>query len=292
MITRTILTAALLAACCAAAQAGAAVPVTVVNYSRMPVYATAIALDEKDLCGRLGLPEGTPLRVRTANAAPAIPIARGTEDGRPVMRLYVSLAPTSRLDLVAERAERWQEAKVAEAACNPADASGAIANGVLCVTFGKKGWDLAFAPPAADGDKAKADKNVLIQNGALDFWIDNQNRGRIMNADPKDMGLVRFATAARLEKCEAAVGPDGRPMFKTVRRLDGFAKAMTVTETFELIPGLPILISRVRWQNDGDAPLWVAYVGSGDGVKGSWAKGLMTGPLIERKKSPPNGQCV
>ena len=289
MITRTILTAALLAACCAAAQAGAAVPVTVVNYSRMPVYATAIALDEKDLCGRLGLPEGTPLRVRTANAAPAIPIARGTEDGRPVMRLYVSLAPTSRLDLVAERAERWQEAKVAEAACNPADASGAIANGVLCVTFGKKGWDLAFAPPAADGDKAKADKNVLIQNGALDFWIDNQNRGRIMNADPKDMGLVRFATAARLEKCEAAVGPDGRPMFKTVRRLDGFAKAMTVTETFELIPGLPILISRVRWQNDGDAPLWVAYVGSGDGVKGSWAKGLMTGPLIERKKSPLQG---
>jgi hypothetical protein len=71
--------------------------------------------------------------------------------------------------------------------------------------------------------------------------------------------------------------------------MEGLAAKMTVTETFELVPGLPILLCRVRWRNDGDAPLWVAYVGSGDGVKGKWAKELMPGPLIERKKSPVLG---
>jgi len=268
----------------------AGVPIAVVNYSRLPVYATAIALDEADLCVRLGLPAGTPLRVRAANTVQATPIARGTEDGRAVLRLYVSLPPSTRLDLVAERAERWQDTKgLAVATCDEAAGTGALANGLLRVAFGKKGWNLAFEPPALGAGDAAPGKNVLIQNGALDFWIDNQNRGRIMNADPKDLGLVHFATAARLENCEASVGLDGRPTFKTVRRLDGFAKAMTVTETFDLVPGMPILICRVRWQNDGDTPLWVAYVGSGDGVKGKWSPALMAGPLIERKKSPIQG---
>ena len=64
---------------------------------------------------------------------------------------------------------------------------------------------------------------------------------------------------------------------------------MTVTETFELVPGLPLLICRVRWQNDGDAPLWVAYAGSGNGIAGRWSKPLLAPPLIERKKSPIQG---
>jgi hypothetical protein len=247
----------------------------------MPVYAAAVTLDEKDIAGKLGLPAGTPLRVRGADKAAAIPLTRGTEEGRPVIRLYVSLKPSSRLDLVAERAEQWPEDKVTMATCEPSGAAAVMKNGVLRVTFGKTGWNLAF-------DAAETDKTFLVQDGTLDFWIDNQNRGRITNADPKELGLRRYANA-RLEKCEAAVGPDGRPAIRIVRRLDGFAKDMTVTETFELVPGMPVLICRIRWQNDGDAPLWVAYVGSGDGIRGKWAKPLMAGPLIERKKSPLQG---
>jgi hypothetical protein len=119
-------------------------------------------------------------------------------------------------------------------------------NGILHFTFGKKGWRLGF-------EKEKAG---LIEDGGPDFWIDNQNRGRITNADAnyvKQLRLVRFADAT-VEKCEASVGADGRPVIKREYRLGGFAKSMTVTETFELVPGMPILICRVRWQNDGDVP--------------------------------------
>jgi hypothetical protein len=62
-----------------AAQSESALPLTIVNYSRLPVYATAVTLDEKDIAGRLGLPAGTPLRVRSADKAAAIPLTRGTE---------------------------------------------------------------------------------------------------------------------------------------------------------------------------------------------------------------------
>lgn len=287
----------------AKAPAPSCVPVTIVNYSALPVYATAITLDAHALCGKLGVPAGTPLRVRCADGANTIPLSRGTDGERPVIRLYVALPPASRLDLIAERADAWQDATVAEARCEkkrfPEPKAGAtpgglqsavvgeLRNGVVRVALDEAGWDLGFdRPTTAGGAAEKAARDLLIENGRLDFWIDNQNRGRIMNADPKDLGLVHFATAARLEECSASVGPDGRPSLRVMWRLDSFAKDMTVTETFELVPGLPILLCRVRWRNEGDAPLWVAYVSSGDGIKGSWGKRLMAVPLIERKKSP------
>ena len=240
-------------------------PITLINYSPWPVHATAITLDEHLVGGSV--------RVQRADNAAAVRTTRGTEDGRPVLRLFVSLPPSSRLDLVAERAERWIEAPLAEATPE------GMRNGLLRFTFGKKGWRLGF----------DADKAALLEDGQLDFWVDNQNRGRIMNGNPKDLGLVHFATAERVEKRAASVTPDGRPILTQVSRLDGFAKTMTVTETFELLPGMPLLICRVRWQNDGDEPLWIAYVSSGDGIRGRWSKELLPGPLIERKKSPIQG---
>ncbi|MCX7047859.1 MAG: GDSL-type esterase/lipase family protein [Candidatus Sumerlaeota bacterium] len=250
-------------------------PITVVNYSKLPVHAAAVALDEKDFHAKLGLPENAPIRIRAANKDSAMPISRGTADGRPVLWLYVSLPPSSRMELLAEKSDRWQEAKVADA--KPEE----VRNGILRFAFGKKGWRLEF----------EKEKTGLIEDGALDFWIDNQNRGRITNGDAsylKQLGLARFADAP-VEKREASVSPDGRPSIKITRRLDGVAKGMTITETFELVPGLPILICRVRWTNDSDAPLWVAYTGSGNGVFGKWSKELMPTPLIERKKSPIQG---
>lgn len=239
--------------------------ISLVNYSKLPVHATAATLDEQLLRG--------PVRVGQAGNSAPVPLARGMEDGRAVVRLFVSLPPSSRLDLVAETAERWQEKQVVEAKPE------LLRNGVVRAEFGKKGWRFGF-------DAAKA---TLIEDGQLDFWVDNQNRGRIMNSNPKDLGLVHFATAAHVEKREASVTPDGRPALTVVSRLDGFAKNMTVTETFELVPGMPLLVCRVRWQNDGDTPLWIAYVGSGDGICGRWSRELLPGPLIERKKSPIQG---
>ncbi len=247
------------------ALAGDKLPVALVNYSKLPVHATAIALDEQLFRG--------PVRLRRADNAAEIPLARRLENGRAVLRLFVSLPPASRLDLIAEPAERWPERQLAEAKPDM------LRNGVVRVEVGKKGWRFGL----------DADKTALIEDGQLDFWVDAQNRGRIMNSDPQDLGLVRFATAARVEKREASVTPDGRPVLTVVSRLKGLAENLTVTETFELVPGMPLLICRVRWQNDGDQPLWVAYVGSGDGIRGRWSKELMPGPLIERKKSPIQG---
>ncbi|MEI7732375.1 MAG: hypothetical protein WCO56_22580 [Verrucomicrobiota bacterium] len=268
-INYIFLTCAVFAMQADAASTGPGVPVSLINYSPLPVHATAVALEEALLCQKLGVPAGTPLHVRRVDQAQTIPMTRGTEDGRAVLRIYVSLPATSRLDLVAERAERWTEAQLAEAKPE------GMKNGVLRFALGKKGWNLGF----------ESGKATVIEDGALDFWIDNQNRGRIMNISPKDLWLVQYADSVQ-EKCDAAVTPDGQPAIRIVRRLGGFAKDMTVVETFELVPGLPLLICRVRWQNDSDKPLWVAYAGSGDGVKGRWSKELMVGPLLERKKSP------
>jgi hypothetical protein len=79
-------------------------PVALVNYSNLPVYVAAITLDEQLF--------RWPVRVRRADNAAKLPLVRGVEDGRPVVRLFVSLPPSSRLDLVAER---WSESRMVEA---------------------------------------------------------------------------------------------------------------------------------------------------------------------------------
>jgi len=246
-----------------------AIPITVVNYTSLPVYATAIPLDEQDLVAKLGVSSGTPLQVRSRDQQTKVFVAPGKNDGRSVLWLYVSMPPASRLDLVAARAERWPGAPPIEAKQD------LLRNGVARVAFAKKGWQFGF----------DAEKAAVIEDGTLDFWIDDQNRGRILNIAPEKLGLARFADS-QIEKAEAGITPTGRPSLQIVRRMTGLAKSLTVTETFELVPHLPVLICRVRWQNDGDTPLWVAYVGSGNGIAGRWAKPLLTPPLIERKKSP------
>lgn len=244
----------------ALATAGDQTPITVINYSRLPVHATSVALDATLL--------GGPVVVRRADTGALVPIVH--EDARD--RIYVSLPPTARLDLIAERTKQWPQVSLAEAKPD------GLRNGVVRMLLGKKGWQLGF----------DADKAALIEDGTLDLWIDNQNRGRIMNSDPRDFGLVHYADIPS-GTGRAFISPAGWPTLEFKKRLTGFAKAMTVIETFELPPGLPLLICRVRWQNEGAEPLWVAYVSGGDGVKGRWSKQLMPGPLIERKKSPVQG---
>ena len=86
-------------------------PITLINYSPLPVHATAVAFDEKLASG--------PVRVRRADNAAEVALARGVEDGRAVLRLLVSLPPASRLDLVAKPAERWSESQLVKAKSEP-----------------------------------------------------------------------------------------------------------------------------------------------------------------------------
>jgi hypothetical protein len=275
-----------------------AIPITTVNYSDLPVYATAVTLDHRYICNKLGLPDGSPVSVRTRDGSEAFPVMAGTDGTGTVIRIFLSMKPLSRLDLVAERTGSWSGEKLLVARCEPAEARGEMRNGVARVVMDKDGWTLAFDGPwdsevkAAGADrqsKAATNPFAVITKARLDFWVDNQNRGRISNAKPADLGLAHFPADARIEKCEASVSADGIPSIKVTRKMGGIAKDMTVIETFELVPGMPILICRIRWQNDGDKPLWIAYVRSGDGIAGSWSPTLMPRPLIERKKYATQG---
>jgi hypothetical protein len=264
-----------------AGAAPAAVPLTFANYADLPVHATAITLDHRVLCEALRLPAGTPLAVRRADDGAALRVAPGEADGQPVVRCLVSLAPRSRLELTATRADAWPADTWTRAECSPDASAGVLANGMVRWTPGARGWSFGFDTP-------NAGETLLIKDGVLDFWVDNQNRGRILNADPVDLGLASYREA-RLVRATASRTPAGRPVVTLTKRMTGLAAKMTVTETFELEPGQPLLICRVRWQNDGDAPLWVAYVKSGDGIRGKWAAPLLTRPLVQRKRSAELG---
>lgn len=95
-------------ACAAAAEAPPRLRVAVVNYSGLPVHATAVALDEAEVCAKLGAAAGTPVRAGLADGK-AVPLSRGIEDGRAVIRAYVGMGPRSRVEFAIERAERWNE---------------------------------------------------------------------------------------------------------------------------------------------------------------------------------------
>lgn len=275
-LARRTLLCALLAGPFTSIRAATNLPISLVNYSPWPVHATAITLDADDLARRLGHPPGTPLEVRDVNGQ-LVPLAHDATR----IHVFVSVPATSRLDLVASHAERWNEAATVEAAFDAARTNATLRNGVLEFGHSSKGWKLALAGPGTN-------RPGLIRDGLLEFWVDRQNRGRIANGNPKDMGLRQFSANTHTETFTAAV-VEGRPTLRRMSRLDGFARDLVVTETFELVPNQPILNARVTWRNDSDAPLWIAYVGSGDGIRGKWSKDLLPTPLIERKKSPVLG---
>lgn len=256
----------------------AAVPITVVNYASQPVHSTAVAVPLDALWNKLGLAKGSPVTVRSADGKQAFLVQPDTLNAQPVLWVYLSMPGASRLDLLADRAASWPPTPAA-AQSEPGQLKGKIQNGVVEMSLRESGWQFGFSP---------VEKLSMISDGRLEFWVDTQNRGRIANTNPADLGLVQFPKNSQLTKVEASV-KDGHPILEVVRQMQGIAKDLKVIETFELVPGLPILICRIRWENQGDAPLYIAYVGSGDGIKGKWAKPLMSGPLIERMKTPLTG---
>ena len=90
---------ALFAVTACAFSADRGVPVTVRNYSHLPVHATAVRLDEQCF--------GGPVRVRRADNSEAIPVSRGAEG----VRLFLRLPAASRLELIAEPVDRWPDSQ-------------------------------------------------------------------------------------------------------------------------------------------------------------------------------------
>lgn len=74
---------------------------------------------------------------------------------------HVTLPPTSRLELVAERAERWPQPPLVEAQPD------LLRNGVVRVAFGKKGWQFGFdAAKASVWDAAAKLLNLRLSHQA------------------------------------------------------------------------------------------------------------------------------
>ncbi|MCY3017574.1 MAG: hypothetical protein NTW87_00885 [Planctomycetota bacterium] len=301
-----VLLVALLLMVLSTAHGADGVPVTIVNYSDLPVNAHAVELDLDGICKRLGVPSGSAIAVSSSDGKESFPAAKGSRDGRAVAWVYLSMKPRAKLDLVARTAQKWPDKpELVMARANQGEITGEMRNGVVRMKLSRNGWMLGFdpqpgseIPPARDPLASPAEERkrgndtepwTVIHRGGLEFWIDNTNRGRITNNKPDDLGLVPFPGSTTLESCTSSVGEDGTPSITLVRRMGGFAKGVKVTETFELPPGLPILICRIRWDNEGTDPLWIAYVGSGTGIKGTWGPTLMDDPLVQRMKTPLKG---
>ena len=84
-------------------------------------------------------------------------------------------------------------------------------------------------------DVVDAEKASLIKGGVQDSSVDNQNRGRISNGNPKGMWHLQISTNARVGTCDAFIVTNGRPSIVHTTRFDGFAKNLGVTETVELV---------------------------------------------------------
>ena len=234
---------------------------TAVNYSDYPIYETGITLTQEQI-GQ------TPVRFKRTDTGKSVPTFK---DEAGLVRVILDVQPKSQVKLIPEKIANWDAPQTSVSA-----AGVQLRNGVVQMTMGDKGFNFGFDVPKA----------TLIEESMMNFWVDDQNRGRLSNNDSKllkPLGLLRFIDFPVANR-KAFVGPDGRPTLTQMRKVG----AMLTTETFELVPGQPVLIYRVRFENTGDKPLWIAYTGSGDGMAGKWAKKeLLPGKeLLQRKKFP------
>jgi hypothetical protein len=260
------------------------VDLTVVNYAtNMPVYANAIPIDALSLWAQMGVTNGTPLWIHTLTGNTNLPISLGTNGGRQVIWVYAGQPPATKLQWVAEPTNQWPAmTNIFLASTDPLGTNAVLRNGVLQMTFKSAGWNLGFRPAA------QTNLSLMIQSGSVNFWLDYTNRGRVLSGDPVALGMLS-QTNSMTPVYTASFGADGRPILTRSRQMTGFASGVTFIEDFELVPGMPLLISRVRWQNSGGVPVWLAYVVNGGGITGSWVTNLLSPNLITREDDPFSG---
>lgn len=261
----------------------AGVPISVSNHSKFPVYATAVSLDQQSLCTQLGVPLGTPVSFVDAQSGRALPVLPGIEEGRQVARLYASLEPRSSLKLEARPAKVWSApGEVLKAEYDPSTGSGQLRNGVLAVRFSKEGWSLGFDKSTPAGEPLE-----LMSGAMLDCWMDTRDRGRMLYVEPEAEGLTHVSKA-KLQSVKPEITEGGGARICFLRSFEGEFKELTLSETIELLPGSPVVTYRVRWENQGNEPRWIAYTKFGGGLKGRWGN-LLAGSLLQRSHSPNSG---
>lgn len=260
------------------------VALTAVNYTEnMPVYANAIPIDALNLWAEMGVTNGTPLWIHTLTGNANLPISLGTNGGRQVIWVYTSQSPATKLHWVAEPAEEWPATtNIFLASTDPLGTNAVLRNGVIQMTFKPTGWKLGFSPAA------QTNESLMIQSGSVNFWLDYINRGRVLSGDPVAMGMLS-QTNSSIPAFTASFSADGNPILTRSRQMTGFASGVTFIEDFELVSGMPLLISRVRWQNSGEFPVWLAYVGNGGGITGTWVTNLLSPTLVAREDDPFSG---
>ncbi len=261
---------------------------TVVNCGDKPIYATAVTLPATTLQAALGLTAATPLRATTAGGD-RLALVPGVDQGREVVRAFLSLKAGERLDLKLEPASEWGEAnRVASAHFDAASGRALLGNGVLAFEYRDGQWSLSFDGPMAGSIVPPRDRQIVSQCW-LDTWLDSELRGRLMGADPKGLGLIH-SRDARLAGGKATVNPDGSATLELVRHFGGFAADIVWTEYYTLLPGQPVLTYRTVFENRGDEVRYLAYVDAGGSMRGRFGGLLRDEPLLKYEDpKAPNG---
>jgi hypothetical protein len=249
---------------------------TVINYARTPVYATAVSVPAETVYQALGLPVGTPLEAVAEDGA-VMPLLVGQDAGRDVVRAYVSLRPGERRELTLRKSERWAAVDaVSRADFDVSAGRASLANGVVRFEYQGDNWALSLDGPQADAVVGPEDRR-LLKGCRIDLWLDAERRGRLLGMSPekvKATGLIH-SQDAKLTGGEAKVNPDGSAILRLTRRFEGFAQDVKWTETYTLLPGRPVLIFRLTLATEDDAKRYLAFVQHGGGVHGRFGNLLM-----------------
>ena len=264
----------------------------VVSHSPFPVPAAAVTVDAAALYSGLGLAQGTPLRAARQPGGSPVPVQPGLRNGRPVLRFYLSLRPAEKVELDIRRAESWPPASsLAVVAWDRGRHTGSLGNGVVALRVRDNRWDLLFDGPGSAAIAAEKDRVVLLGGGYYG-WVDSQRRGRISDTrafdpardgsrdpGPEGAGMISTRDASILSS-DARLTDNGDVVLRIVKSFQGFARGITWTETYTLPAGLPLLKYETRFENAGDDPGWVSYVGRGGWMYARYGPGLLREPRL------------
>jgi hypothetical protein len=243
-----------------------------VNYAGEPVHAAAWEMPLSNFCIASDRDPDRPFRLVSASGEEvAMALFEGSEG--PVLRVFISLPPLGRLAVKVEEADEWPESdRVVSAAFDKSAGEGKLNNGLIELHYAKGKWDLSFAAPKSTA----VGRRQIVSQAHLDAWLDVESRGRLMGMKPAELGLVH-ADEAGLAGGEAKVHDDGSVELKLLKSFAPPFDKLTLTESLRLFSGLPVVSYRAFFTNMGDAPVHLAYVELGAGLRGSF------GPLLRQE---------
>jgi hypothetical protein len=259
---------------------------TIVNYSNRPVYSTAVTIPLDQLYKAAGLPVGVPLQLSN-DSGDLVPVLSGKENGKEVLRAYLSLKANEKVILNINKAAQWNGLdKICSAKFNAASGSASIHNGIVALNYIAGQWSFAFDGPMAN-TLAKPSERQILNGCWADIWLDAERRGRLLGIDTakiREMGLIN-SKEAQLKGGESKVNPDGSVTLRITKGFEGFAKDVAWTEIYTLLPGQPVLTYHAVFESKGDASRYLAFVELGGGMRGDFGN-LLCGKMRFKYEDP------